>query len=207
MFAVMDAQGWGIVIAAAGLVIMQIVNAVIAYKRENEKAARDEAARLRDVEAAKKVEAVKVALVASTASNERKVEEVKTALADTTAAASAKLDGIAAVSDGIAKTGEANHILLNNNMHLALAETLLALVSKAKLARELAGFKDTDDARRFAAECETEAREAELALHRHDEKQRTVDAVTHKAATDEHILGVVADKLQAAEPKSEEGQS
>lgn len=125
-------------------------------------------------EAAEKVAEVAVA-----------TEEVKTVLAESTVNVDMKLDGIAKVGETALKIGEANHVLLNNNMHLALADTFVARSAEARLARRLANMRDSlpeDEA--VAIEAETKAKEAETALHRHDEKQRVVDAVVAKDARD-----------------------
>ena len=73
IFAIMDANGWSIVIGALGIVVMQIVGAVLSYLRDKDKLARLDAA-------ATKVEAVKVALDDSNTKSAQSLEAVHAAL-------------------------------------------------------------------------------------------------------------------------------
>jgi len=104
-----------------------------------------------------------------------KVEQVRKQTAVTAEAQGAALETIQ-------RTGEANHVLLNNNMHLALAETLLARMGSARLARKIAEMDPTSEHEVQAAEAERLAQEAEVALQRHDAKQRTVDEAARPGA-------------------------
>jgi hypothetical protein len=192
LFAAMDWTGFVVAVVAVGVVI----DRVIAYydrKAERQRVADEkkvtddrEAAKIeRDRLAAEKVEAVRIAAVGAADKVEsvreqatvaaRGVDEVKVTLETTTKAA-------AAVMKDIKQTGEANHVLLNNNMHLALAETLIGKQDAAVLARELADLKKTPEAEARAITAERHAVEARDALHRHDEKQRSVDATAASQA-------------------------
>ena len=120
--ALFSANDWTVIIAAVGVVVLQVVNMVLAFYRDRDKALRDAAAA-------------------------RAVAAVKTDLAGANATTAEKLDGIAAVGLEAQKTGESVHTLVNNIHGKALESN--AILSR-RLA-EITGDSDDHAAADAAA--------------------------------------------------------
>jgi len=151
LFAEIDATGWGIIITAGvsaiGALVLQILQTVLSYSREKAKIIRDE-------EAAKKVEEVRIKMEEKEKDDKIQKETVAQILQANTANMDEKLENMS-------KVNEATHTLVNSNMGTQLNITALALRKVANLT------KDPDDMRIATL--------AEQAYHDHEAKQKIVD--------------------------------
>jgi F0F1-type ATP synthase membrane subunit b/b' len=83
----MDATGWSVIIGAVGIVLMQVVNTVIAYVREQAKIAREDRIAERVAEVARKQEAATEKLAENTQLTKDGTAQAASAATDAKAAA------------------------------------------------------------------------------------------------------------------------
>jgi hypothetical protein len=171
-----DANSWGIIIAAIGLVLTQILGMILAYMRDRNAAKKvaivaqkaEVAAKKADIVARKVDDAAylvhQVAVKADRADD--RLQETNDATSQALVNLQASANKNQETTDAVQKTGDTIHTLFNSAMSAQLR-------SHAVLARRLADITNE------VSDIDT-AHKAEDAADEHDKKQRSIDVQNEK---------------------------